>query len=64
MVAQMFLTMTAKSNAENPKTKLEERPIMAASLALFGLLAPSSFPTLVETPKLREDGTMYIKAVV
>ncbi|WRX17417.1 hypothetical protein QQP08_009904 [Theobroma cacao] len=64
MVAHFFLTSIAKANAESPMTELEERPTIAASFALFGLLAPSSFPTLVDTPKLKEDGKMYIKDVV
>ena len=50
ILAHIFLTVTAKTNAENPNVKLKERPTIAANFALFfGLLAPSSFPTLVDT---------------
>ena len=63
-LAQSFLTMIVKNRAENPITKLIERPTMAESLALVGCFAPNSFPTLVETLKLRDDGKMYIRAVV
>lgn len=63
-LAQIFLTLIVKNRAENPIMKLNERPTMAESFALVGCFAPSSFPTLVETLKLRDDGKMYISAVV
>ncbi|KAG5616862.1 hypothetical protein H5410_016686 [Solanum commersonii] len=58
ILAQTFLTVTAKNRAVKPKMKLPARPTMAATFALPGLLAPSSFPTLVDTLKLRDDGKM------
>ncbi|GER36718.1 tetratricopeptide repeat protein [Striga asiatica] len=54
--AHTFLTETAKNRADIPSPKLHASPTIAASFALSGLRAPISFPTLVETPKLRDDG--------
>ncbi|WVZ11245.1 hypothetical protein V8G54_015775 [Vigna mungo] len=62
--AQTFLTEIANAKAENPNTKLKQSPTSAAIFALTGFPAPNSFPTRVDTPKLKDDGKMYIKAVV
>ncbi|CAA7391859.1 unnamed protein product [Spirodela intermedia] len=64
MAAHECRTDMAKPSAVRPSTKLQERPTRAEVRALLGRLAPSSFPTRVETPKLREEGKMYMKAVV
>ncbi|KAI4340862.1 hypothetical protein MLD38_025660 [Melastoma candidum] len=62
--AHPSLTATANPSASTPTATLHPIPTLAASLALFGFPAPSSFPTLVDTPKLRDDGNMYISDVI
>ncbi|KAJ0909883.1 hypothetical protein HanRHA438_Chr07g0326321 [Helianthus annuus] len=64
IVAHKFLTLVAKSKAENPNIKLHASPTSAARFAQSGRPAPNSLPTRVDTLKLNEDGNMYINAVV
>uniref|UniRef100_A0A5K1H030 Uncharacterized protein n=1 Tax=Nymphaea colorata TaxID=210225 RepID=A0A5K1H030_9MAGN len=58
ILAHLFLTMVVKNRAAKPSTKLQQSPTTTDFFALSGLLAPSSLLTLVETPKLREEGKM------
>ncbi|KAF1890165.1 hypothetical protein Lal_00025498 [Lupinus albus] len=50
------LSKVVKSIAPRPNTTAQKSDTNIAILALLGLLAPNSFPTLVETPRLSEDG--------
>ncbi|GER40519.1 gamma-glutamyl hydrolase 2 [Striga asiatica] len=63
-LAHTFLTPNAKTSAKNPNKNPATKPTTAAFRALPGLPAPNSFPTLVDTPKLNDEGKTYTNDVV
>ncbi|KAI4366515.1 hypothetical protein MLD38_022385 [Melastoma candidum] len=61
---QWCLTRAANHMAPSPSPAAQKRETMAAIRALAGRPAPSSFPTLVEAPRLRDEGKTYTREVV
>ncbi|BAS90576.1 Os04g0571450 [Oryza sativa Japonica Group] len=64
MLAHTLRTRNANAEAKAPNPKPSTSPTVAARLASSGCPAPSSLLTRVDTPKLSDEGKMYMSDVV